>query len=140
MLITALVVLMGLAAGQEKSSAAKPPKKGDTVVVRGCITGGVIEAGELSSKDGAYTHLMPYDYRLTGKKEIVKMVKEEHLHHADRVTGVLKTDLPTERKGGTGRIGNTSIGIGMSPSQGYTERPLPVLEVTSIEHVDVRCR
>lgn len=140
MLITALAIVVSLAFAQEKPSVVKPPKKGDTVVVRGCITGGVIEAGELSSQNGEYKHLVPYDYRLTGKKDLVKMVKEEHLHHADAVTGILKTDLPTERKGMTGRIGNTSVGIGMGPSQGYTQRAIPVLEVTSIEHVDVRCR
>lgn len=139
MLITALalVVLFGFA--QEKPAASKPPKKGDTVVVRGCITGGVIELGELSTADGGYKHLVPYDYRLTGKKDVVKMVKEEHLHHADAVTGVLKTDLPKEPKGMTGRIGNTSVGIGLGSSQPQPP-PLPVLEVTSIEHVDVRCR
>jgi hypothetical protein len=140
MLITALALLVSVAFAQGKPSAAKPPKKGDTVVVRGCITGGVIEAGELSSADGEYKRLIPYDYRLTGKKDIVKTVKEEHLHHADAVTGVLKTDLPTERKGMSGRIGNTNVGIGMGPSQDYTQRAIPVLEVTSIEHVDVRCR
>jgi hypothetical protein len=140
MLITALALLVSVALAQDKPSAAKPPKKGDTVVVRGCITGGVIEAGELSSHDGEYTHLVPYDFRLTGKKEVLKAVKEEHLHHADAVTGVLKTDLPTERKGMSGRIGNTNVGIGMGPSQDYTQRAIPVLEVTSIEHVDVRCR
>ena len=140
MLITALALVVSAAFVQDKPSVAKPPKKGDTVVVRGCITGGVIEAGELSSADGEYKHLVPYDYRLTGKKEVVKAVKEEHLHHADAVTGVLKTDLPKEPKGMNGRIGNTSVGIGMAPSQGYTQRAIPVLEVTSIEHVDVRCR
>ena len=140
MLLTALALIVTFGFAQEKPSEVKPPKKGDTVVVRGCITGGVIEAGELSASDGAYKHLVPYDYRLTGKKDLVKMVKEDHLHHADTVTGVLKTDLPKEPKGMTGRIGNTSVGIGLGTSQGYTNRPLPVLEVTSIEHVDVRCR
>ena len=140
MLPTALALVLTVAFVQDTPSVAKPPKKGDTVVVRGCITGGVIEAGELSTPDGSYKHLVPYDYRLTGKKDVVKMVKEDHLHHADTVTGVLKTDLPKEPKGITGRIGNTSVGIGLGTSQGYTNRPLPVLDVTSIEHVDVRCR
>ena len=139
MVITALALIVAVGFAQEKPSVSKPPKKGDTVVVRGCITGGVVQAGELSTSDGSYKHLVPYDYRLTGKKDVVKMVKEDHLHHADVVTGVLKTDLPKEPKGMTGRIGNTSVGIGLGSSQPQPP-PLPVLEVTSIEHVDVRCR
>lgn len=139
MLVTALALVLTVGFAQEKPSQPKPPKKGDAVVVRGCITGGVIEAGELATVDGGYKHLVPYDYRLTGKKDVVKMVKEDHLHHADAVTGVLKTDLPKEPKAMTGRIGNTSVGIGLGSSQPQPP-PLPVLEVTSIEHVDVRCR
>lgn len=135
-----LLLMVGFAAVQEKPAADRPPKRGDTVVVRGCVTGGMIEAGELSARDGDYKHPLAYDYRLTGKKELVATIKKDHAGHVDIVTGVLKTDMPTEMKGLSGRVGNTSIGVGLGGPQGVPPRPLPVLEVSSFEHVDVRCR
>lgn len=133
-----LLVALGLASMQVKTNT--PPKRGDAVVVRGCLSGGVVEAGELTSADGEYKHLATHDYRLTGKKAMLKTLKDEHAHHVDILTGVLKTDLPTERRGPTGRIGNTGIGIGVGAAPGSSPRALPVLEVTAFEHVDVRCR
>lgn len=138
MLITLLLLALGVGVTQEKPAERRPPKKGDTVVVRGCVVGGVIEGGELSSTDGEFKVLELHDYRLTGKKDLVKTLKEQHAGHADVITGVLKTDLPTERQGM--RIGNAGVGIGVGNSQGYAQRALPVLEATSFAHVDVRCR
>jgi hypothetical protein len=138
MVIALLLVLSG--ALQEKMPEDRPIRKGDTVILRGCLTGGVVEAGELSSPDGNVKHLLPHDYRLTGKKDLLKALKEEHMHHVDAITGVLKTDLPVERKGMGGRIGNTSVGIGVGNPQASTQRALPVVEVKSFEHVDIRCR
>jgi hypothetical protein len=138
MVIALLLVLSG--ALQEKTPEDRPIRKGDTVILRGCLTGGVVEAGELSSSDGNVKHLLPHDYRLTGKKDLLKALKEAHMHHVDAITGVLKTDLPVERKGMGGRIGNTSVGIGVGNPQASTQRALPVVEVKSFEHVDIRCR
>ena len=140
MLLTMVLLAFGVGVIQDKPTLEKPPKKGDTVVVRGCIAGGVIETGELSSQDGEYKHLELHNYRMTGKKDVLKTLKEQHGGHADVVTGVLKTDLPTDRKGMSGRIGGTGVGIGLGSPQASTERALPVLEVTAFEHVEMRCR
>lgn len=138
MLLSLLLLAFGAGMIQDRPAERRPPKKGDTVVVRGCLNGGVIEGGELSSTDGDFKVLELHDYRLTGKKDLVKTLKEQHAGHADVITGVLKTDLPTERQGM--KIGNTGVGIGLGNSQDYTQRALPVLEATSFEHVGVRCR
>jgi hypothetical protein len=116
------------------------PKKGDTVVVRGCLGGGVLETLDVVTKDGKARAVAALTFRLTGDKKLLKTIKEEHTNHSDSITGVLKTDLPETGKSFGTTIGNTSVGIGMVNPHGATDRPLPVLEVKEFEHTGVTCR
>lgn len=139
MRIAPLLVL--LVAAPALSAADDPrPKKGDTVVARGCVGGGVLETLDIATKDGKAREISALTFRLTGDKKLLKMLKEEHADHSDTLTGVLKTDLPDERKGTGTRIGNTSIGIGITNPNASTQRALPVLEVKEFEHTDIKCR
>ena len=135
-----MLLLLSIGIPQDKPDETRPPKKGDTVAIRGCLSGGVIEAGEITAPAGKLESLLSYDYRLTGDKKLVKALKDEHTNHVDVVTGVLKTDLPQERRGLETRVGNTRIGFGTPSPGGPPPRALPVLEVKSFEHSDVRCR
>jgi hypothetical protein len=139
MRIAPLLVLLLAAPGLSAADDPKP-KKGDTVVARGCVGGGVLEALDLVTKDGKKREVAALTFRLTGDKKLLKSLKEDHSDHSDTITGVLKTDLPDERKSVGTRIGNTSIGIGMVNPNASTQRALPVLEVTEFEHTDIRCR
>jgi hypothetical protein len=139
MRIAPLLVL--LVAAPALSAADDPrPKKGDTVVARGCVGGGVLETLDIATKDGKAREISALTFRLTGDKKLLKMLKEEHADHSDTLTGVLKTDLPDERKATGTRIGNTSIGIGITNPNASTQRALPVLEVKEFEHTDIKCR
>ena len=114
------------------------PKRGDTVVVTGCVTGGRIESDDITVKDGAgrYTELVRL--RLTGDKKLLERIKAEHDGHEDVLTGVLKSDLPRDTHK---RIANTRIGIGLPSQSGAAEmKAVPAFEVTGIEHTETRCR
>ena len=116
------------------------PKKGDTVIARGCLGGGVLETLDVVTKDGKAREVAALTFRLTGDKKLLKAIKDEHTNHSDSITGVLKTDLPEAGKSFGTRIGNTSVGIGVVNPNGQTDRPLPVLEVKEFEHTGVTCR
>jgi hypothetical protein len=139
MRIAPLLVLLLAAPGL--SAADDPrPRKGDTVVARGCLGGGVLETLDLKTTDGKAREVAALTFRLTGDKKLLKTLKEEHTDHSDSITGVLKTDLPDEKKAIGTRIGNTSIGIGIANPNASTQRALPVLEVKAFEHTDIKCR
>lgn len=142
MLIALLVLaLTGPAGGQDKDKDdAKPPKRGDKVTVRGCLSGGSLDSTEVTAFDKDEKETRHYEFltfRLTGDKTVLKEIRMEHSGHVDVLHGTLGTDLP---KPGS-RIGNSriSIGIGrgMSPEP---PPPLPVLKVRSFEHTGVTCR
>jgi hypothetical protein len=134
-------------AAQEREDQKKdekkdgPPKRGDTVVVRGCLRGGVLERAELTSPVDRVADLITY--RLTGDKKSLQEIKKEHDGHADIITGELRTDLPTQTETRGKTIGNTRIVIGAGPSRPMMPEgppPMPVLKVTSFEHTSVPCR
>lgn len=135
-LLLALVVALPL---QEKAHEGRP-KKGDTVVARGCVASGVVDGADLVDEEGRVRYAVPMTYRLTGDKKLLKTLKEEHARHLDLLTGVLKSDLQDERRAAGARIGNTRIGLGVPDPNPSNRQVLPVLEVKSFEHRDVRCR
>jgi hypothetical protein len=128
-------------AGQDRKDAeAKPPKRGDIVVAKGCIRGGVLESGSLTTP-GAGDYIDLLTYRLTGDKKTLEEIKKDHEGHSDVITGELRTDLPKATAGRT--VGNTRITIGVGPSRGMMPEPpppMPVLKVTAFEHTGVDCR
>jgi hypothetical protein len=141
MLIALLVLALIGPGGVQEKAGTKPPKRGDKVTVRGCLSGGSLDSTEITSADEDDKETPPYyefvTFRLTGDKKVLKEVRMEHSGHVDLLHGTLGTDLP---KPGS-RIGNSrvSIGIGrgMSPEP---PPPLPVLKVSSFEHTSVTCR
>lgn len=129
LLVAALYVPL---AGQDRPrDPNKPPDKGSTITVKGCVVGS-------SSIHDAGSGLT---YRLKGKKDFLKMLGEEHKGHVDELTGVLQTNM---RMGGVAgkRIGNTTVTIGAAESMNSPMTPReinPILEVKSIEHLGLPC-
>jgi hypothetical protein len=111
---------------------AVEPRKGDAVIVTGCITGPTIE-----ETDTLRT------YRLTGEKAIVKELAKAHNGHIDEVSGILKSTLiaPATR---SKQIGKTRITIGAVESRSTSDHrapmpELPVLSVKSFRHLAGIC-
>ena len=142
-----VVALMAPAMPQEKaSSEVKPPRRGDDVLVRGCVSGGTIDSSEVTGvvKEGEDEKPSRYlefvTFRLTGDKKVLQEIRAEHAGHADVLKGELRTDLP--KAGGYSRtIGNSRIGIGVGRGMApEPPPPLPVLKVSAIEHTGITCR
>ena len=141
MLIALLLLALTLSGPvQEKSKGdPKPPRRGDTVVVRGCIAGATADSSDVSgTKDE--THYFEFvTFRLTGDKKVLQDIRKEHTGHADVLHGELRTDLPKPGVGRTGGNSRVTFGVarGMAPEQAP---PLPVLKVASVEHTGITCR
>lgn len=144
-MLTRLLVIATLVGASWQDPPVKEPKepgRGDTVTVKGCLTGGVLESSDLSTRDrdGNLHHLITF--RLTGDKKTLEQIRKEHSGHRDIVVGELESDLPSVAPRGK-RIGKTNITIGIGASQGMGRQappPMPVLKVKTFEHTEQRCR
>lgn len=143
MVLALLLLLLAPAIAQDQDKDkenARPPKRGDTVIAKGCLRGSALENADLSRAEGTGRSSEIFTYRLSGDKKIIKEIRDEHDGHADVVTAELKTDLPTSSGFGK-RIGNSRITIGGSRGMGpEPPPPMPQLRVISFEHTGVTCR
>lgn len=141
-LVIALTAGIALAGAQEKPTDIVP-RRGDAVIVRGCISGGTIVSSETEVRDstGKYSHYVTY--RISGNKKIINPLKKEHEGHLDVLIGILKSDLPESNAPRGKRLGNTriTIGVGVQPrTDPRSYEAMPVLEVKEIEHTGASCR
>ena len=141
MQLLAVALILALGGAQENAQEAYvEPKRGDTIVARGCIASGKIESSETQVPDrkGRYSVLVVY--RLTGEKKALKQIKEDHEGHVDVLTGVLKSDLPNQNAPSGKRMGNTRVVIGVAPrTDPHAPEFLPALQVKKIDHTGINC-
>jgi hypothetical protein len=139
-----LVVL--LAIGAVAAQEHKLPKKGDTVVIRGCLRGSAVESAATMTVDAEgeakVEDLVPaLTYRLQGKKELLKELKEQHDRRVVEVKGILRSELGGGGVGTT--VGRTRITIGVDPRTGSggarNDQAIPVLEAQSFEGTTITC-
>ena len=138
--IAVLIGPIGVLATQERR-ADKPPRKGDRLVVRGCVNGPLLEG--IDSTGAEDTTVLPpgLTFRLSGDKKLLKQMRAEENGRKVQITGVLKSDLPQEASVG-GRVGRTRIAVGVgTPDTMQQQAPphRPVLEVKSFEPLAVSC-
>lgn len=146
LLISALVLLPLALPVAAQTDKPKPPKKGDTLIVKGCLRGNAVEGAQAQVADvEGERHDAPevpvLTYRLQGKKELLKELKDKHDRRIVEVTGVLRSELSGSGIGTS--VGRTRITIGVDPRAGRTpqgsDQAVPVLEVTSFAGTDVSC-
>jgi hypothetical protein len=130
--VLSLALAAPRAQGGSDPKVGAEPKKGDALVVTGCIAGQTIE-----ETDTLRT------YRLTGDKAVVKELTKEHAGHLDEVSGTLKSTLTGTSATGT-QAGRTRITIGVVETRSDPQRPdrgpsLPVLAVKSFRHLPGAC-
>jgi hypothetical protein len=127
------------------SQTPKPPKKGDAVVIKGCLRGSAVESAQLMRLDAEGVpqeeDVPALTYRLQGKKELLKELKEKHDRMVVEVRGILRSELSGS---GIGKdVGRTRISIGVDPRTGRSphgaDQAVPVLEATSFEGSNVSC-
>lgn len=146
---TSLLALLVFAAAAAAASAqaddapARPPRKGDALMVKGCLSGTSLQATETSAPDSIALLAGGLLFRLTGKKDLLRDLREKHDRRIVEVRGTLKSDLP--RPDTPSRtFGGMRIGVGAaSPAAGRPDaesrRRLPVLEVKSFQGGDTVC-
>lgn len=149
--LTVLLLSLAVAAPAtaQKPTDEKPdkaPVKGDEIVVRGCISGSMLQSFDTRRTDDAGKLTGAITYRLIGPRQVLRTLRNDHDKHLENVTGILKSDLPDDARGERGkRIGNTRVFIGIgAPGQrgnspGDAMSHMPVLEVISFEHVAGSC-
>jgi hypothetical protein len=133
-----LVLAMSLVGvpAQQDPPVQKPPRKGDRVVVVGCLSGPVLEANQIRSADATTTHPLAVGFRLTGDKKLIKQMRGAEDGKVVEVTGVLKSELPEGDTRPGAQVGKARIVISGGAPQNMpqpTSRPLPALEVKSYE-------
>jgi hypothetical protein len=142
MLTFSVLVVMTAAMGavQDETPPAKGVKKGDQIVVRGCLNGGALHATDLGNARMSDELPSGVTFRLTGDKALLKKLREEHDGKLVEVEGVLKSDLPKESVASR-RIGKMKVTIGTpSPnSMSESQRSLPVLDVKSFDGSATSC-
>lgn len=141
--LTIVLLFSAMVAQDKPGEQPKQLKRGDTIVVRGCITGGTVESSDAQANDSTGTYTGFVTYRLTGDKKALKQIKQEHDGHVDIVTGILKSDLPADNTARGKRVGNTriTVGVGAQPTHDpNVVQYLPALQVKEVEHTGVNCR
>jgi hypothetical protein len=127
-----------------QTATQKPPKKGDTVIVRGCLRGNAVEQADLLIEDAEgevrqNDQVPAMTYRLQGDKSVLRELKDKHDRMEVQVKGILRSELSGSGIGTN--VGRTRITIGVdprNPTRG-AEQPLPVLEAKSFEATTVGC-
>ena len=141
-LLAAVLSLSAALMAQQDTPAEKPPKKGDRVVVLGCLSGPVLEASQIRSADATTNHPLTVGFRLTGEKKLIREMRDEENGKVVEVTGVLKSELPDRDTRPGKQVGKTRIVVGVGTPQSMqqqTSRALPALEVKSYEARVVSC-
>jgi hypothetical protein len=141
--LVAALVAIGSTPLIAQSDKPRPPKKGDTVVVEGCLRGSAVESAELMTVDAEdrtrrVDDVATLTYRLSGDKKVLKALKEKHDRRIVKVKGILQSELS---HGGIGTsVGRTRITIGLDPNNSRNnDRPVPVVEAISYEGSSVSC-
>src|SRR5262245_13615250 len=113
MQITAVgfIVAAALAVGisQKPEDGAMPPaKKGDTLVIRGCVSGSLLKdlrGQKMDPVSGGETAVV---YRLSGEKKLLQIIQKEHQDQVLDVTGVLASNPNVSSTTRSKRLASTS--------------------------------
>ena len=141
--MSALLLLLAAFVIQEKPPT-KAPSKGDGIVVRGCLSGTALESSETRIVDRRNsTYGSAVTFRLTGDKDVLKQMRKDFDGMVVEVTGILKSNMPTEDGRHVGQVGKTRITVGVRTPQSQSPHDppyRPVLEVKSYEGLGTICK
>jgi hypothetical protein len=133
-----------LAAQNKPNDPTALPKKGDPVVLKGCLRGAALEATDVGAEDSSTPLLSGLTFRLTGKKDLLKEMKQKYDGRLVEVRGTLKSDLQAQAGYGA-NVGGMRITIGgptAGPARGReaeTRKSLPVVDVSGFEGSGTGC-
>jgi len=136
--LVALVLAMGLGVQEKAQEHPKIPNDSIQIVVTGCLKGRVLAASAVRQTDvQSGPDIRARSFRLAGKKDLMKQVKEEDGHLVE-VTGIIKkADLsePGVKIAG----GRVTIGGG-SRTAGPNTMPNPADNVVVLDASSLQSR
>jgi len=143
-LAATIAVAFNASATQKPEDGGIPPSgKGDTVVVRGCVSGSLLKDLRAQKTDAVTGSETAVVYRLTGEKKLVQAIQKEHQGQVLDVTGALASNPPspsTVRSKDMGKA-RVFVGAGHQETSGPAKTSsYPVLRVTSFEVVGPGCQ
>ena len=140
MMTLALIVALGMTAAQDNpQERPKVPKDSIQLVVTGCLKGRVLAVSDVRQEDTQSGPIVrARSFRLAGKKDVMKDVKDHDGHLVD-ITGLVRKSALMEPgvKVGKGIV----IGGGPPVAGGAGTRPAPPVEsvpVLDVESVRLR--
>src|SRR5262245_16788140 len=82
----------------EQNDRARIPKKGDTIIVKGCLRGSSVEHASVIREDAEgkredVDEVPSYTYRLQGDKKLLKDLRDKHDRKVVEVKGILRSSL-----------------------------------------------
>jgi hypothetical protein len=143
MMTLALVVALGLTGAQETpQERPKVPKDSIQLVVTGCLKGRVLAVSDVRQEDTQSGPIVrARSFRLAGKKDVMKDVKDQDGHLVD-VTGLVRKSALIEPGVKIGK--RVVIGGGQPVAGGAGNRPappesIPVLDVETVRQRASSC-
>jgi hypothetical protein len=135
MMTLALVVALGMTAAQETpQERPKVPKDSIQLVVTGCLKGRVLAVSDVRQEDTQSGPIVrARSFRLAGKKEVMKDVKDQDGHLVD-VTGLVRKSALIEPGVKVGK--RIVIGGGQPVAGGSGTRPAPPVEYVPVLDVE----
>jgi|SRR5882672_2731635 len=142
--IAAVAFGLSSVAPQKPEGGGIPPTgKGDTIVVRGCVSGSLLKdlrAQKTEPLTGSETAVV---YRLTGEKKLLQVIQKEHQDQVIDVSGVLASNPASPSTVHSKTMGKTRVFVGAGRQE--TSEPAktpsyPILRVTSFEVVRPGCQ
>ncbi len=115
------------------------------VAVKGCIRGRRLHASALETSDSIFRTLRATDFALSGSKELLQQIKDQHDGHWDEVEGIV-TVPPSTGSGSstvtTKDIGKTRVTVaGREEGKAYVQDPPKqlTLKVIALTHLTEGC-
>jgi hypothetical protein len=138
--LACLIAAVPLAAQQEERP--KVPKDSLLVTVTGCLKGRVIRASDVQQPDTTTGIVIRnHSFRVAGKKDVMKAVKEEDGHRVE-ITGLIKKSALIEPgikfKGGRIMIGGGTSG-GATSSMPDPAENVVVLDAETVQAIGGSC-
>jgi hypothetical protein len=135
-LVVAIGFSYAVALQRPEAGADTPSKKGDTIVVQGCVSGPLLKDLRHQKTEpitGAETSMV---YRLTGEKKLLKIIQKEHQDQVLEVVGLVESNPTNTSQTHTKDMGKLRLFVGAGEQE--TAQPgkpptYPTLRVESFE-------
>ena len=141
--IVAIAFGLSLSTTQKPEDGSIPPSnKGDTLVVRGCVSGSLLNdlrGQKMDPVSGGETSVV---YKLTGEKKLLQIIQKEHQNQVLDVTGVVTSNSNASSTTRSKQMGKARVYVGAGNQQSSMpaqSASYPTLRVSAFEVVRPGC-